>query len=171
MWQNVLIAAVGFYQYIFHEYIVGIILSITYSKNYWIGLFHIITALQWRHNGRDNVSNHQPHDYLLNRLFRRRSKKTSKFRVTGLCAGKSPGTDEFPAQMASNADNVSICLGWRHQWYRPGCDLADGNWIYMNMVCLFIIVPDADENCHSGKSGHRSCNKDSGECHGSETWE
>ena len=34
-------------------------------------------TLQWRHNGRDRVSNHQPHDCLLNRLFRRRSKKTS----------------------------------------------------------------------------------------------
>ena len=41
---------------------------------------------------------------LLNRLFRRRSKKTSKLRVTGLCAGNSPGTGEFPAQMASNAE-------------------------------------------------------------------
>ena len=27
---------------------------------------------KWRHNGRDSVSNHQPHDCLLNRLFRRR---------------------------------------------------------------------------------------------------
>ena len=31
-------------------------------------------------------------------------RKTSKFRVTGLCVGNSPGTDEFPAQMASNAE-------------------------------------------------------------------
>ena len=68
-------------------------------------------SLQWRHNGRDCVSNHQPHDRLLNRLFRRRSKKTSKLRVSGLCAGNSPGTGEFPAQMASNAENVSI--SWR----------------------------------------------------------
>ena len=35
-------------------------------------------TLRWRHNGRDGVSNHQPHDYLLNSLFRHRSKKTSK---------------------------------------------------------------------------------------------
>ena len=55
-------------------------------------------TLQWRHNGRDSISNHQPHDCLLSRLFRRRSKKTSKFRVTGLCAGILPGTGEFPAQ-------------------------------------------------------------------------
>ena len=37
-----------------------------------------------RHNEHDDVSNHQPHDCLLNRLFRHRSKKTSKLRVTGL---------------------------------------------------------------------------------------
>ena len=49
------------------------------------------------------VSNQQPHDCLLNRLFRRRSKKTSKLRVTDLCVGNSPVTGEFPAQMASNA--------------------------------------------------------------------
>ena len=49
---------------------------------------------------------------LLNRLFRRRSKKTSKLCVTGLCAGNSPGTGEFPTQIASNAENVSIW--WRH---------------------------------------------------------
>ena len=69
-------------------------------------------SLQWRHNGLDSVSNHQPHGCLLNRLFGRRSKKTSKLRVTGLCVGNSPGTGEFPAQMVSNAENVSIW--WRH---------------------------------------------------------
>ena len=48
----------------------------------------------------------------LNCLFRRKSKKTSKLRVTGLCAGNSPVTGEFPAKRASNAENVSIW--WRH---------------------------------------------------------
>ena len=42
-------------------------------------------TLQWRHNERDGVSNHRHLDYLLNRLFRRRSEKTSK-----------PVTGEFP---------------------------------------------------------------------------
>ena len=70
------------------------------------------TSLQWRQNDHDSVSNHQPHDRLLNCLFGRRSKKTSKLRVTGLCVVNSPGTGEFPAQMASNAENVSIW--WRH---------------------------------------------------------
>ena len=69
-------------------------------------------SLQWRHNGCNSILNHQPHDCLLNRLFRRRSKKTWKLCVTGLCAVNSPGTGEFPAQIASYVENVSIW--WRH---------------------------------------------------------
>ena len=45
--------------------------------------------------------NHQPRGCLLNRLFGRRSKKTSKLRLTGLCAGNSPVTGE-------RASNVEI---------------------------------------------------------------
>ena len=71
-----------------------------------------IDALQWRHNGRDGVSNHPSHYCLLNRYIWRRSKKSSKLRVTGLCAGNSPVTGQFPAHMASNAENVST--HWRH---------------------------------------------------------
>ena len=78
--------------------------QIPYDKSIW--------SLLWRHNEPDDVSNHQPHDCLLNRLFGHRSKKTSKLRVSGLCVGNSPETGEFPAQMASNAENVSIW--WRH---------------------------------------------------------
>ena len=43
--------------------------------------------------------------------------KTSKLRVTGLRLGNSPEAGEFPAQMANNAENVSIW--WRHH---------EGNW-------------------------------------------
>ena len=70
-----------------------------------------------RHNERDGVSNYQR----LGCLLRRRSRKTSKLRVTGLCEENSPMTAEFPSQRASNAENVSIW--WRHQleclflWY------------------------------------------------------
>ena len=39
-------------------------------------------------------------------------KKTSKLRVTGLRQVNSPMTGEFPAQMVSNAENVSIW--WRY---------------------------------------------------------
>ena len=41
----------------------------------WTNFWENRRSLQWRHNGHDSVSNHQPHDCLLNRLFRRRSKK------------------------------------------------------------------------------------------------
>ena len=74
------------------------------------------SPLLWRHKGRDGVSNHQPHDCLLNRPFSCRSKKTSKLRVTGFCAGNSPVTGEFPAQKASNAEKVSI------SWHQHGCN-------------------------------------------------
>ena len=53
-------------------------------------------ALQWRHNDHDGVSNNQPHGCLLKPLFRRRSKKTSKLRVTGLWVGNSPGPVNSP---------------------------------------------------------------------------
>ena len=69
-------------------------------------------SLQWRHNEYDGVSNHQPHDCLLNRLFRRRSKKKSKLRVTGLCEGNSTVTGEIPAPKGQQRGNVSIW--WRH---------------------------------------------------------
>ena len=88
---------------------------------------HWNPTLQWRHNRRDNVSNHQPHDCLLNSLFRRRSKKISKLRVTGLCAGNSPVTGEFPAQMASNAENISIW--WRHHAYLLHVIVVWEEWI------------------------------------------
>ena len=71
-----------------------------------------INPLQWRHDERDGLSNHQRLDGLANRLFKRISKKTSTLRVTSICAGNSPVTGEFRAQRASNAENVSI--QWRH---------------------------------------------------------
>ena len=42
------------------------------------------------------MASHQPHDWLINRLFGRRSKKTSKLRVTGLCVGNSTGPVNSP---------------------------------------------------------------------------
>ena len=55
-----------------------------------------LCSLHWRHNDRDGVYNHQPHSCLLNCLFRRRSKKISKLRATGLWVGNSPGPVNSP---------------------------------------------------------------------------
>ena len=114
----------------------------------WLKMWTICNALQWRHNDHDGVSNHQPHGCLLSRLFRRRSKKTSKLRVTGLCVGKSPGTGEFPAQMASNAENVSIW--WHHHGFH---NLAQPT--YLSWHCLRGWVVSL--NCYyRGKFVHRT---------------
>ena len=91
------------------------------ENNYTIDIYTVGTIsnldsfqgpLQWRHNERDCVSNHQPHECLLNGLFMRRSTKTSKLRVTGLCEGNLPVAGEFLTQRASNGESVSIW--WRH---------------------------------------------------------
>ena len=66
------------------------------TKWQWDFTKYMVNPLHWRHNDHDGVSNHQPHGCLLNRLFRRRSKKTSKLRVTGLCVGNSPGPVNSP---------------------------------------------------------------------------
>ena len=100
----------------------------------FIGNSKLVTSLQWRHNGRDDVSYHQPHECLVSRLFKRRSKKTSKLRVTCLCAG------EFPAQMASSAENAFIW--WRHHV----CGLFDYAWIsnsvsWLSIECNNTIMP------------------------------
>ena len=81
----------------------------TTAEDVPLTIYVVLIALQWRHNERNGISNHQPSDRLLDR---RRLKKTPKLRVTGFCAGNSPVTGEFPAQRASYAENVSIW--WRH---------------------------------------------------------
>ena len=92
-------------QYVWFHYIkrMSDICLLLYTKS---------STLQWRHNERRRVSNHQFLECLLNRLFRRRSKKTPKFSVNGLCEGNLPMTGEFLAQRARYAENISIC--WRH---------------------------------------------------------
>ena len=67
---------------------------------------------QCRHNECDGVSNHQPQDRLLNRLFKAQIKENIKAPRHWLCEVNSPVTGEFPTQMASNAEYVSIW--WRH---------------------------------------------------------
>ena len=98
-------------------------------------------SLQWGHNRRDGVSNHQPRDCFLNRLVRR-SKKMPKLRVTGLWVGNLPVTSELPTERASNAGNVPIW--WRHH-NAARCDsstpLIKTAWLvnvtsYFDIQCL-----------------------------------
>ena len=63
--------------------------------------------LDWCHNERDDIWNHRRLDYLLRRLFRCRSKKTSTLRVTGLCEGKSTIWWRLHATQATNYSHES----------------------------------------------------------------
>ena len=110
----------------------------------------IMRTLQLHHNELYGVSNHRCLHCLLN-WFRRRLKKTSKLRVSGLCAGTSPVTGEFPAQNASNTENISIL--WRHHelstdFYRYYLrNYSDGLWIGIRLQCIYVTavtrIPDA----------------------------
>ena len=83
-------------------------------------------ALQWRRNERDGVSNHRRFDGLLNCLFRRGSKKTSKLRVSGLCEGihrwpvNSPHKGPVTPRMFPFDDDIMVNfirgeVGWLKQ--------------------------------------------------------
>ena len=73
------------------------------------------TTLQWRLNGCDSVSNHQPHDCLLNHLFRRRSKKISKaLRHWPLC-GEFTGGRWIPRKNGQlRGKCFHLIIWWRH---------------------------------------------------------
>ena len=85
-------------------------------------------SFQWRYNGHDSVSNHQPYDCLLNRL----SKKISKLPVTVLCVGNSPGIGESPHKWPVTRkmfpfDDVIMILRhnqwlYRHLWKYSPCN-------------------------------------------------
>ena len=102
------------YIFILHTNCIGILICL--SEKIWFLAFFFVDAMavsdlpariqtlisvyncffpkswQWRNNGPDGVSNHQPNTCLLGRLFRPRSRKTSKLCVTGIFAGNSPMT-------------------------------------------------------------------------------
>ena len=125
------------------------------SKYHMLTPFSHVT-LQWHHNEHDGVSIHLSRDCLLHHLYRRRLNKTSKVRVTGLCAGNSLVTGELPAQRASNVENASIW--WRHHdgtiWslsqmlhtiFSPKCHFT------VPLLCsenLYVILGVGWELCH-----------------------
>ena len=107
--------------------------------NYVVRL--LVTSLECLHNERDGVSNHRRLVCLHNRLFRRRSKKTSKLHVTGLCEGNSPVTGDFSTQRASNAENVSILMtsSWLERQLSVWLPYCRGRYWRQSMPPLTII--------------------------------
>ena len=80
-------------------------------------------SLQWRHNERNGVLNHWLLDCLLNRLFRRRSKK--KHQCSASLAFVRGINRWFPSQRANNAEMLSFddiimqCMDGGH--LQPAC--------------------------------------------------
>ena len=98
----------------------------------WTRLYHLsgillpLQPLQWRHDERDGVPNYHRLDHLLSHLFTRRSKKTSKLRVTGLCEGISPVPCEFPAQ--------------KGQWREKCFYLMPSSWSLHTSLCSCCLI-------------------------------
>ena len=118
----------------YKQYILQTMLMFCYDMLWFVtgSFYQHHSTLQQFYNEHDGISNHKPHDCLLKRLFILRLKKTSKLYITGLCEGNSSVTSEFPAQKASNRENVTIC--WCHHgitsvwlWQAGGCQESNSS--------------------------------------------
>ena len=116
-----------------------------HHENHYNLIFHNIKTrntarlpLQWCHNEYDGVSNHQSHDCLLNRLFKRTSKKTSKLSVSGFREGNlsdSPHRGPVTRKMFLFDDVIMhiytfACIAVA-AWVLP---LKDGDVVDMSMI-------------------------------------
>ena len=79
------------------------------------------------------------------------STKTSKLRITDLCAGNSPVIGEFPAQRASNMENVSIW--WRHHDIRILKQQNDRTH-YTTAINQYVSVRDYSHTSHKTSVPH-----------------
>ena len=103
------------------------------------------SSLQWRHDGSDSVSSHQPHECLLNHIFKGRSKKTSKLCVTGLCAGNSPGPVNSPHKWPVTRKMFpfdDVIMDITHLWL-PGLNTGR-----RNICCKAFWAPETGGNLH-----------------------
>ena len=100
-----------------------------------------VFTLRWCHDGRDCVSNHQPHNCLLNRLFGRRSKQTSKLRVTDLCEGNSP-------ILHTNGHQLGKCFHlMTSSWFINKADYLGFRWDAFSSVIQYWIILDLIPKC------------------------
>ena len=108
--------------------------------------------LQWRHNERDGVSNHRRLDCLLNRLLRRRSKRASMLRFTGLCDENPPLNVWMPI-----VTNVII-----YAWLTIRvAEVTIGHSTMDTCLCLWVKTFQGEEN-YAYYLTHRGSNKSTG---------
>ena len=102
-------------------------------------------SLQWRHIGRYSVSNHQPHGCLLNRLFRRRSKKTSNSAslafVWGIHRGPVNSPHKWPVtrKMFPFDNVIMMMVTW--------VDVRDSDRSDFRPVCVSLTYPVVNYGC------------------------
>ena len=134
-------------------------------RRFWKRSKH--TTLRWRHNGRDGVSNHQPHDGLLNPLFIRRSKKISKLCVTGLCVGNSsvnapqkwpvtrkmfPFHHDIMTDVDRSATSWFLCCRWvSHKEHSIYSVLSDKTQQYAMCYLVVTIFHAQPKDAHQAK--------------------
>ena len=127
-------------------------------------------TFRWHHNGHDGVSNHQPHHCLLNRLFWCRSKKTSKLRLTGLCAGPVNSPHKWPVtRKMFPFDDVIMSTRWVKHFinrclffsYELLKNMIVGMWIHIIFPfssCIFVVTSylwiDSNRNIACNEMSH-----------------
>ena len=140
----------------------------TINKVYFILSYLIfVSSSQLRHNEPDFVSNHHPHDCLLNRLFRRRSKKTSKLRVTGRSTGNSPVTgpvtrklfpfddvikcylyvDQSHHHVAGSVEHSKRGLLWCAVYVEPVRTVILSQWMWQSDRYIMMLITTASVWC------------------------
>ena len=110
-----------------------------------IAVYEWRSHIQWRHNERDGVSNHRPLDCLLNRLFRRRSKKlqssTSLTFVWGIHRWpvNSAHNGQVTRKMFPFDDVIMVLLKrrWVRQYVRGSCFHVQS---ILDVKCLIVMV-------------------------------
>ena len=90
---------------------------------------YLVRLLQWHHNGCHGMSNHRQLKCLFNGMFRRTSKKASKFRVTDPLGYGSTADLWFPSQRASKPNAKNDSLSWRHH--------GTGGFKYLRIPLLY----------------------------------
>ena len=99
--------------------------------------------LQWRHNEHDSVSNHQPHDCLLKRLFRQIKENIKAPRHWPLC-GEFNGGRGFPRTNGQ----------WRVKCFHlmtSSCNGAAGKG-FNNLCYIRVYILDMIENANISQS-------------------
>ena len=103
--------------------------------------FYCWSRLQWRHNGRDGVSITSL-IIVYSHLFRRRSKKTSKPRITGLCVGSSPvtGFHLMTSPWVVNVLDIRSRGNMGIIWRMPNNKCRERAIPHMNFIYIYITI-------------------------------